>query len=769
MTSRKQANGLATNKTNSTTTEKTPEPAKTDLTRWRLRIDNGRQTWHYLTTQSEVASWPQTTADKFHLGLPTNLPTYPSPQNAHEASKTGLAFFSNLQLSEGNWACCYGGPMFLLPGLLITLHVTGMPLSLPERTEMMRYLFNKQNVGGKNGGDGGWGLHIEGESSVFGTAMNYVSLRLLGVAADHPRMVVGRRCLHHLGGATNGPHWMKFWFAVLGVVDWKIVNPVPPELWLLPDWVPFHPWRWWIHMRMVYLPMGFIWSQEWVYPKAETDSVVRELREEVFVQPYQGIRWADHRNDISDRDNYHPKTWVLNLINFLLVWVWIPFFRGTGLVCKAESFVWHLIQNEDENSDYADLAPVNAPMNTLCCYIATGAGSPSVMKHRETLQDFLWMGDEGMNMNGTNGVQTWDTAFAIQAIVDAGLATKPEYHSTLLKALQFLESQQILDHPVGYETSPAYSDPPTAKTSAHAGYRHPRRGAWPFSTKQQGYTVSDCTSEALKSVLLLQTLPDPSNPSRKLFPTLVSDQRIRWAVDIILTMQNPNGACSSYEPTRGSPLLEYLNAAEVFGNIMIEYDYPECTTACVTTLNLYRRHHPSYRSSEITNFIDKAVDYIRAAQRGDGSWYGAWGICFTYASMFALESLKSRGREYGNDEAVRKACEFFLAKQGEDGGWGESYRSCETGVWHGHPEGSQVVQTAWVIIALLDAKFPHKEPLERAVRLLMQRQQANGEWLQEGIEGVFNKSCMISYPNYKFIFPIKALGMYARRFGEVEV
>ncbi len=25
---------------------------------------------------------------------------------------------------------------------------------------------------------------------------------------------------------------------------------------------------------------------------------------------------------------------------------------------------------------------------------------------------------------------------------------------------------------------------------------------------------------------------------------------------------------------------------------------------------------------------------------------------------------------------------------------------------------------------------------------------------------------MISYPNYKFIFPIKALGMYARRFGD---
>lgn len=28
---------------------------------------------------------------------------------------------------------------------------------------------------------------------------------------------------------------------------------------------------------------------------------------------------------------------------------------------------------------------------------------------------------------------------------------------------------------------------------------------------------------------------------------------------------------------------------------------------------------------------------------------------------------------------------------------------------------------------------------------------------------------MISYPNYKFIFPIQALGMYAREFGDAEI
>jgi len=34
---------------------------------------------------------------------------------------------------------------------------------------------------------------------------------------------------------------------------------------------------------------------------------------------------------------------------------------------------------------------------------------------------------------------------------------------------------------------------------------------------------------------------------------------------------------------------------------------------------------------------------------------------------------------------------------------------------------------------------------------------------------VILSNSMISYPNYKFIFPIKALGMFARRFDNSKV
>lgn len=41
--------------------------------------------------------------------------------------------------------------------------------------------------------------HVEGKSTVFGTVLNYVTLRLLGVDPDHPVMIKARQTMHNLG------------------------------------------------------------------------------------------------------------------------------------------------------------------------------------------------------------------------------------------------------------------------------------------------------------------------------------------------------------------------------------------------------------------------------------------------------------------------------------------------------------------------------------------------------------------------------------------
>ncbi|KAK3838546.1 MAG: terpene synthase [Linnemannia elongata] len=704
----------------------------TDRTRWRLRADDGKQTWHYLSEEEHKAN-PQTDIEKYWLGLKLDAPELAKPKTAQEAARNGFEFFKRLQNEEGFWSGEYGGPMFLLPGLVITYYITGEKMPNGWAQEIIQYLFNRAHKD-----DGGWGLHIEGHSTVFGTALNYITLRLLGVDAEHPVCVRARGTLHKLGGATGSPSWGKFWMAALGVYDWEGMNPVPPELWLLPHILPIHPGRYWCHTRNVYIPMSYLYGHRATFP---LNDLTRKLREEIYTQPYESILWYQQRNNICKADEYYPHTRLLNFLNGGLVIA--EKVTSRSMIRKAAlRAAYAQVKYEDENTHYLDIGPVNKVMNMLSTYYEEGKESEAFKKHLKNNIDFMWMSSEGMMMNGTNGSQLWDTALLTQGVVESGLAHEKQNHESMKRVLTFLDVQQIR------------KNPPFMKE----GYRDPTLGAWAFSNKHQGYTVSDCTSEGLKAVLLLQG---------KLSYTedLISVKRMEEAVDIVLGMQNSSGGFASYESVRGPAWLEWINPAEVFGNIMIEYCYPECSTACVLGLTYFREQHPNYRRDEIDATIDRAVKFILSDQRADGSWYGSWAICFTYATMFACESLSSVGQYYDNSDPVRRACEFLLSKQREDGGWGESYKSCEQHRYVEHEE-TQVVQTSWALMALMAARCPDKAAIQRGIRMLMRRQQPDGQWKQEAIEGIFNHSCSISYGNYKHIFTIWALGRYGKMYGD---
>lgn len=372
--------------------------------------------------------------------------------------------------------------MFLLPGLVIAHYVTNSPIPKPWRIEMTRYLVARANPE-----DGGWGLHIEGESSVFGTSLNYVALRILGMEPDHPVAQRARNRLHEFGGALGSPHWGKFWLALMNCYGWEGMNPIPPELWLLPCWVPFHPWRWWVHTRAVYLPMSYMYSLRRSHPESD---LIRSLREELYTQPYSSINFSEHRNTVATADIYHPHSIVLDFFNEILT-PWTTYFCPNVVQQYARDHVFDLIKREDENSDYNCIGPVNNPLQLVARFFHEGEDSFAVKRHRETLHDFLWMNKEGMLVDGTDGVQVWDTSFLIQSVVECELAEDPAYREMLIKALEFLDNQQIRE------------DCPEMDKC----YRQQRKGAWPFSKRAQGYTVTDCTAEALKSVLMLQSTP----------------------------------------------------------------------------------------------------------------------------------------------------------------------------------------------------------------------------------------------------------------------
>lgn len=121
------------------------------------------------------------------------LPPLPISKTFHEAARNGFRFYQQLQLDDGHWGCGYGGPSFLLAGVVIAMYITDTPIPPEWKTEIIRYLSSAVNP------DGGWGLHSAGHSTVFATTLYYINLRILGLEASHPLAAKARACLHALG------------------------------------------------------------------------------------------------------------------------------------------------------------------------------------------------------------------------------------------------------------------------------------------------------------------------------------------------------------------------------------------------------------------------------------------------------------------------------------------------------------------------------------------------------------------------------------------
>ncbi|KAK9099664.1 hypothetical protein Scep_023094 [Stephania cephalantha] len=132
-----------------------------------------------------------------------------SHEKVSTALRRGVRFFCALQTRCGHWAADIGGPLFFMPPLVFVLYISGTLntiFSSEHKKEILRYMYNHQNE------DGGWGFHIEGKSTMFGTAFNYICMRLLGEGPDGGQDDAcsrGRKWIQDRGGVTFIPSWGK--------------------------------------------------------------------------------------------------------------------------------------------------------------------------------------------------------------------------------------------------------------------------------------------------------------------------------------------------------------------------------------------------------------------------------------------------------------------------------------------------------------------------------------------------------------------------------
>ncbi|GKY94922.1 hypothetical protein MPSEU_000457100 [Mayamaea pseudoterrestris] len=689
------------------------------------------------------------------------------PKTIKDVLRKAVHFYSMLQTEDGHWSGDYGGPLFLTPGFVIAWYIMKKPslmFDVDEIDMLTHYMLVHQQE------DGGWGTHIESPSTMFGTTLNYVALRLMGVGADEPSTRKARAFLLRHGGAIMTSSWAKLYLCMLGCMHWDGHNSVPPEIWLLPEWFPFHPSRMWCHARMVYLPMGYVYGTRLIYSDAETDPVILSLRKELYCEDYEQIQWSKTRHLVAPMDNYSPINPIMATVqNILARYESWPIFRPfrDDVRRRGLAFCVDYMAAEDQQTNYIDIGPVNKVLNMISAYHATGGDAHHVtlLNHFARVSDYLWLAEDGLRVKGYSGSQCWDTSFAIQSIYEAKLLD--EFPDVSRRVWSFLERTQILSTETSQNTlAYAFESPENRKKY----YRHVSKGGWPFSTSAHGWPIADCTGEGLKGVLCLLRSKSVQDSIASGELKHIDEERLQNAINVLLSYQNEDGGWATYENNRGFGWYEALNPSEVFGDIMIDYSYVELSMASLTALVEFREVYPVHRCDEINSAVERGRSFLKSIQRDDGSWYGSWACCFCYGVWFGVEGLIKAG-EPRSSKCIQNACKFLLRHQRPNGGWGEDFSSCYNkdyainGMEDYGNEGSGVVNTAWALLALSIARYDNVEAVKRGIDYLVKRQLPSGDWPQEGIAGVFNRACGISYTAYRNVFPIWAIGRCVEEYG----
>jgi len=604
---------------------------------------------------------------------------------------------------------------------VIVQRVVGRALAPERRTGLERYFL------GTRAADGGWGLHPEAPGSVFVTALVYVALRLLGLGRDEPVLKDARHWLQRdAGGVLAIPTWGKFWLALIGLYDWHGVNPTPPELFLLPRALPFHPSRWYCHTRAIYVAMACLQGRTLT---GTLGALRDELREELYGAPWSTLDFAAHAADVSPVDLHARPSALLRGVQSVL--------RGSrprpGLRRRALDRCLQRVVDEQRASRYQALSPVSGLLACLALYAADPA-HPDLAPSLDGVEAWRWEDEAGVRYAGARS-NAWDTAFTLRALSLAP-ATRAATASALRRGYAFLRDTQMR----------------TELTRHRAQDRDPIAGGWCFSDGAHRWPVSDCAAE---SVSALVALHGPVVPAAE----RIGRERLRLAVAFILSRQNRDGGFSTYERRRAPAWLDRLNPSEMFGRCMVDPSYVECTASAIGALARLRAAEPSLTSPALARAITRGARYLRRRQRADGSLPAAWGINVTYAIFHFTEGLRATGVP-ASDPALARAAAWLVAHQRADGGWGEHWTGARDGRYVEHSQ-SQPVMTAWALLALLEIAGARAEAVTRGVRWLCDHQRPDGGWPAGAVNGVFFGSAMLDYRLYAAYFPTWALARYA--------
>ncbi len=352
------------------------------------------------------------------------------------------------------------------------------------------------------------------------------------------------------------------------------------------------------------------------------------------------------------------------------------------------------------------------------CWLILLNPNPAMKQGLEGLETFIIVENETRRLEACQS-PVWDTALAVVALSDAGLA--PD-HPALVRAADWLLGKEV-------------------RVQGDWAVQRPELepGGWSFEFENVNYPDVDDTAEVVMALRCVEH-PDPMRIER------VVERAINWT----LGMQCRDGGWGAFDVDNTSALVAHLPFCD-FGAVT---DPP---SADVTAHAIEMLAGEGLADDPA---VVRGREWLLGAQEGDGSWFGRWGANHLYGTGAAIPGLAALG-EKPSSIAAQRSVHWLLSAQNGDGGWGEDLRSYTDSDLRGRGVSS-ASQTAWALLALL-AAGDRSEAVKRGVRWLADTQREDGSWEEPQFTGTgFPGDFYIKYHLYRQVFPAMALGRYLR-------
>ncbi|MEE8351956.1 MAG: squalene--hopene cyclase [Rhodospirillales bacterium] len=601
------------------------------------------------------------------------------------------------QAEDGHWAFELEADATIPSEYIMLNHFLG---EIDDEVEHKLTAYLKET----QGKHGGWPLYHDGDFNLSVSVKAYYALKLTGEDIDAPYMRWARKAILEHGGAAKANVFTRFALALFGQVPWRALPVIRVEALLLPKWALFHIDKVSYWSRTVMVPLKVLAALK---PRAKNPHGVGIA--ELFVIPA-----FEHGYYMSNPTG----SWLggmMLVVDYLarLMEPMIPKWCEKKAINRAMQFIEDRLNGED---GLGGIFPAMA--NAMMAYDALGYGKdhPNVLICRKAIDKLLVLRDDwGYCQPCLSPV--WDTGLTLLAIQESGMR---ENDPILSSANEWLLGRQILDVVGDWR---AYS-------------ADIRPGGWAFQYWNDFYPDVDDT--AVVAMALHRADPVKYKVA------------IERAAEWIIGMQSSNGGWGAFDVDNNHMFLQNIPFAD--HGALLDPPTADVSARCIGMLAQlgYDKEHPA---------VARGLEYLRAEQDEEGSWFGRWGNNYVYGTWSVLCAFNAVGEDMQAPH-IRRAVDWLKYTQRPDGGWGED---CSTYWQHRRDEvkTSTPSQTSWALLGLMAAGEVGDKSVERGISYLLQAERTGGKWQEEYFNAVgFPRVFYLRYHGYSAYFPLWTLARY---------